>query len=144
MTSRCVRDAFGRRVLLFILQSYDICGWQSYVSVRYSTNFEFSSKKFFSPRISLITRMLRVLLIRAIRAIRGQYITTRFTNHTNVACVINSCDSWSVHHHELFFLLVDCQFRTQNSTLRLRRYGSPRYSVISFTSCGESHLVVFR
>ena len=32
--------------------------------------------------------MLRVLLIRVIRAIRGQYITTNFTNLTNVACVI--------------------------------------------------------
>ena len=41
MTSRCIRDAFGRRVLLFILQSYDICGWQSYVSVRWQV---FSSK----------------------------------------------------------------------------------------------------
>ena len=29
--------------------------------------------------------------------------TTNFTNHTNVACVINSCNScdlWSVFHHE--------------------------------------------
>ena len=34
MTSGCVRDAFDWRVLLFILQSYNICGWQSYVGVR--------------------------------------------------------------------------------------------------------------
>ena len=29
-----LRDAFDWRVLLFILQSYNICGWQSYVGVR--------------------------------------------------------------------------------------------------------------
>ena len=50
MTSRCIRDAFGRRVLLFILQSYDICGWQSYVSVRYSTNFWILSFEFWIMR----------------------------------------------------------------------------------------------
>ena len=35
--------------------------------------------------------------------IRVRYFTTNFTNHTNVACVINSCDScdsWSVFHHK--------------------------------------------